>query len=236
MAHNPDWQPARQLTQSWLKDAGITASKLAARAGVERSIVSRFLRGQPLSAQTAIKLVNVMQRRLPASDRLSLITAFGLSSFSELAQSVPAAGAAQTNLPIGWQEGRNGHMHNVWHGARLLAMATEVSGHSWDQTLPLLVAAERAFGLGSFAALAALSAVQVLINLGDLDQAERELVRVEGVYADEMDTMTTAQAISLHGWLDFDRGDLIAASRWFTQNLQVAQRREMPETESTCQD
>jgi hypothetical protein len=65
----------------------------------------------------------------------------------------------------------------------------------------------------------------VLINLGDLDQAERELVRVEGMYADDMDATTATQAVSMHGWLQFDRGNLPAAQNWFADNLYAAQRR-----------
>ncbi len=80
-----DWEAARRLTRDWLKHENITAAQLAGRANVQRSVVSRFLHGQPITPQTAARLCDAMQVSLSPSERVTLLETFGLSRFSRIA-------------------------------------------------------------------------------------------------------------------------------------------------------
>lgn len=212
-----DWEAARRLTREWLKHENITAAKLAGRANVQRSVVSRFLNGQPITPQTAARLCEAMQTAFSSSERITLMEAFGLSRFSQMAGVAEAVTipASIADRPYNFLAA------NAFIAAQLWAQALEMAQVSWLRSVPLFFKAERAFGFGSTAALAGLHGVQVLINIGDLDSAEREAIRIQTAYAGELDTPTRAQLASVRGWLAFDRGEFESALSWFQQNINL---------------
>ncbi len=210
-------RPARRLTRDWLRHENITAARLANQANVQRSVISRFLNGQPITPQTAARLCDAMQTSLSPSERITLMEAFGLSRFSQLAGLNEPAFANEA--VASW---RGDHLFAVMHTATLLwHTAITTATASWLKSIPLFFAAERAFGLSSPGALAGLQGVQVLINIGDLDTAEREAIRIQAAYAGEMDTLTRAEVATLRGWIAFDRGEFESALRWFRHNIHL---------------
>jgi tetratricopeptide (TPR) repeat protein len=219
-----DWEAARRLTRDWLRHEGITAAKFAGRANVQRSVVSRFLNGQPITPQTAARLCDAIQTTLSQPERITLFEAFGLSRFSQM------AGVAENKLlpesMTGWPA--DFRVGNTLIATSLWAKAVETaSSISWVQAIPLFFEAERAFGYSSTAALAGLQGVQCLINMGDLDAAEREAIRIQTAYASEIDTVTRAHLATARGWVAFDRGDFLDALKWFRHCINL------PEHEST---
>jgi plasmid maintenance system antidote protein VapI len=212
-----DWEAARRLTREWLQEEGITPSRLAGRASVQRSVVSRFLNGQPITSQTAARLCDAMQPSLSPAERVTLLEAFGLSRFSQMAALNELSRAGESIAP--W---RGDHLFAVTYTATILwHKAITTSTESWLKALPLFFEAERAFGLCSTAAIAGLQGVQILINIGDFDSAEREVIRIQTVYAGEMDTLTRSQVATLRGWIAFDRGEFGSALRWFRHNIHL---------------
>lgn len=212
-----DWEAARRLTRDWLKHEDITAAKLAGRANVQRSVVSRFLNGQPITPQTAARLCDAMQHALSRAERITLLDAFGMSRFSQMARLNEFSRAGESVAP--WQ---GDSLFAITHTATLLwHKAIEIAAVSWVKSLPLFFEAERAFGFSSTGALAGLQGVQVLINMGDLDAAEREVIRIQAAYAGEFDTLTSALIATLRGWIAFDRGDFGDSLKWFRHNLSL---------------
>jgi tetratricopeptide (TPR) repeat protein len=212
-----DWEAARRLTREWLQHENVTAAKLAGQANVQRSVVSRFLNGQPITPQTAARLCDAMQVKLGQPERITLLEAFGLSRFSQMAALNEVSRAGESIAP--WQ---GDHLFAVTYTATLLwHQAIATSATSWVKAIPLFFEAERAFGLSSTGALAGLQGVQNLINIGDFEAAERETIRIQAAYAGEMDTLTRAQVATLRGWIAFDRGEFESALRWFRHNINL---------------
>jgi plasmid maintenance system antidote protein VapI len=213
-----DWEAARRLTRDWLRHEGITAAKLAGRANVQRSVVSRFLNGQPITPQTAARLCDTMQASLSQPERITLMEAFGLSRFSQLASATKTSivPESMSGWPVDFL------VSNTLIATSLWAKAVETaSSVSWITAIPLYFEAERAFGFSSTAALAGLQGVQCMINIGDLEAAEREAIRIQTAYASEMDTLTHAHLAAVRGWLAFDRGDFKDALKWFQFNINL---------------
>lgn len=212
-----NWEAARRLTREWLKEEHISAARLANRANVQRSVVSRFLNGQPITPQTAARLCDVMQTSLAPSERITLMEAFGLSRFSRLAGVTEAI-----VLPPEMAHLPQDHLFaSAYIATRLWSKGLELSSISWVKAIPVFFEAERAFGFSSTGALAGLFGVQLLVNIGDFDSAEREIIRIETAYAGELDTLTRATVASLRGWIAFDRGDFQDSLKWFGQNLHL---------------
>lgn len=213
-----DWEAARRLTRDWLRHEGISAARLACRANVQRSVVSRFLKGQPITPQTAARLCDAIQTTLSQSERITLMDAFGLSRYSQL------AGFGVSNVVpesmTGWPV--DVLISNTLIATRVWAMAVDTASRvSWIQAIPLFFEAERAFGYSSTAARAGLQGVQMLINICDFTAAEREAIRIQTAYASEMDTVTRAQLAYMRGWTAFDRGEFECALKWFRQDIDL---------------
>jgi transcriptional regulator with XRE-family HTH domain len=213
-----DWEAARRLTRDWLQHEGITAAKLANRANVQRSVVSRFLNGQPITPQTAARLCDAMQPALSPAERITLMETFGLSRFSQLA----GVSAATLDLPPDVSNQPQDCLFVASYIAtHLWKSAIELAKTSWLKSIPVFFEAERAFGYSSTAALAGLCGVQVLINIGDFNAAEREVIRIQTAYAGEMDTLTRAEVAVMGGWIAFDRGEFGHSLKWFKHNLDL---------------
>lgn len=216
--HAVDLERARQIVRIWLKDRSLTASQLAVRAGVERSVVARFLNGGNITPTTAARLVEAVRPGMTAGERIGLAEAFGLSRFSELAASHSEAIPELDTRAIG-----DPNIAVLVRGGQLLAQAEAMTYVDIERSVGLFFQAEQVFAhLHNNAVLAARLGVQVLINMGDLDQAERELARVERTHAAGLDPLSQASLASARGWLTFDRADIAACTYIFQHNLRHA--------------
>ena len=208
LPRDAQWTTARQNLREWLAAHKQTQSDLARLAGVNRSMISRFLeKGQPLSTATAIKLYSVLKLSPDPSERqqwrewlhLEGLKASLGEPLMETAEDLPATIGPYPNLEEGYH-----WLNQAW---LLLSQPGNI-----PRSQPLLVRAEQAFGLhSSMAALAACESIQQWINLGDLAQAEREVFRVEQSYQHVMDLQTRMKFLGVKGMAACDRHDYLRA-------------------------
>lgn len=208
LPRDAQWTAARQNLREWLTAHKQTQSDLARLAGVNRSMISRFLeKGQQLSTATAIKLYGVLKLSPDPSERqqwrewlhLEEMQASLGEPLMETAEDLPVTFGPYPNLEQGYH-----WLNRAW---LLLSQPGNI-----PRSQSLLVRAEQAFGLhSSMAALAACESIQQWINLGDLAQAEREVFRVEQTYQHVMDIQTRKQFLQVKGMVAYDRREYARA-------------------------
>ena len=206
LPRDAQWTAARQNLREWLAAHKQTQSDLARLAGVNRSVISRFLeKGQPLSTATAIKLYSVLKLSPDPSERQQWREWLHLEEMqaslgepqSVMEEDLPVTLGPYPNLEEGYH-----WLNQAW---LLLSQPGNI-----PRSQPLLVRAEQAFGLhSSMAALAACESIQQWINLGDLAQAEREVFRVEQSYQYVMDLQTRMEFLGVKAMAAYDQRDYL---------------------------
>lgn len=212
----PDWEKARVFVRDWLTSNNVKQISLAKEAGVNRSIISRFLKGKSLlDADSAIKIYSVLQKNMRAINRREFLKALGLLP---LALSL---GHTQSDIaPLSSVEKINPYEA----GTQLLLLGIETAKHSWEEAIPIFFRAEKTFGPGSSqAARAACETIQQLINLGDCERATSEVNRVQADYRLIMDPETQAEFNRVQGWLDYYKGNFSNAEKSFKECINLAQ-------------
>jgi hypothetical protein len=207
-AQESEWQLAREMVQTQLQALNANAAWLAQRAGISRSIVSRFLAGRRLDVASALKIYQTVQPGMSATDKLALLQAMGLLELAMMLQnSVPVMRQPISEDPFEL-------------GCRLMIAASETTPL---QALPLYQQAEQAFGPGSSVAVhAACMIVRCLLDLSEFTRAEVELTRIASVYDGKLELDMQERLIAFHGWLYFGCRDMAQAKLWFSR-LQEAQ-------------
>lgn len=202
-AQESDWQLARKMVQMQLKMQNTNAAGLAQRAGLSRSIVSRFLAGHRLDVASALKIYQTIQPGMSATEKVTLLRAMGLLELATMLQnSVPVIHQPITEGPFEL-------------GCRLMIAGAETDPL---RGLPLYQQAEQAFGLGSSVAVhAACMIVRCLLDLSEFTRAEVELTRIASVYDGKMELDTQERLIAFHGWLYFGCRDMAQAKLWFSR-------------------
>jgi transcriptional regulator with XRE-family HTH domain len=201
------WAAARQNLREWLAAHQKSQSELARLAGVNRSVVNRFLeKEQPLSMASAIKLYSVVKLDLDATERRRWVEWLHLEHMlASLGESLSPSPEAPNPLePYANIKAGFHWMNQAW---AVLKDRTRI-----PESLSLFAKAEQAFGpYSSMAALAACGRIEQLINLSDVLQAEQEVFRVEQVYRQVMDPQTRKRFLDVRGWVAFDSCDYSAA-------------------------
>lgn len=187
---------------------------MANAAGINRSIVSRFLgKGSHIDSDPAIKIFNVVQTTLSIYEKRQLLDGFGLLSLAE------AINPSFTN-PDGFdlKQPRTGH----YAGLELLMYANNIAKHSWEQARFAFEAAERAFGpLSGQAAHCACGAIRQSINLGEYGKALADIARVKQIYPMVLDIEAKATLEVTEGLVYFYNNDLASDQISFEQSLAV---------------
>jgi transcriptional regulator with XRE-family HTH domain len=201
------WTTARTNLRDWFAAHRTTQSELARLAGVNRSVISRFLeKEQPLSTASAIKLYSVLKLNLDSVERQQWMEWLHLERMQDSLEDPPTP-SAQAPIPAGPYaniEAGFYWINQAWTIARDQARIPEA--------LPLYTKAEQAFGPhSSMAALAACNRIAQLDNLSDLAQAAQEVFRVEQTYQHVMDIQTRLELIHVKGWVAFDSRDYLTA-------------------------
>ncbi|MCL5274960.1 MAG: hypothetical protein M1434_09505 [Chloroflexi bacterium] len=210
----------RATLRTWLGNAGKRPVWLAQEAGLNPSILSRFLNQKTqLDQVSALKLYKALQHLMTSVQRQDYLEAAGLLDLvRDLVEPPPV------NLPPSQP---SEPYHPLMTGMAYMRAAYAAPK---TETADLFLAAERAFGPGSTnAAYAAIEAGVVLSIIGDVARAESELIRVGTQYADVMDIPTQEHYAYGRGYLEFDRASLGAADRWFRQSIAIAQHAGAPE-------
>lgn len=201
------WSAARQNLREWLAAHKQTQSELARLAGVNRSVISRFLeKEQPLSTASAVKLYRVVRLPLEIAERRHWMEWLHLEDMQDSLEDPPTLSAEAPILtgPYANIEAGFYWINQAWTTAKDQARIPEA--------LPLYTKAEQAFGPhSSMAAMAACNRIAQLDNLSDLAQAAQEVFRVEQTYQHVMDMQTRLAFIHVKGWVAFDSQDYSTA-------------------------
>lgn len=209
----PDQERARQIIREWLTTQTRSLRNLAQEAGIQPSVLSRFLHGTTtLEASSALKLYGVMQQSLHPFDRKSFIETTGLLPLAT-AFGHDALFAIDLNTPP------------YETGSRLMVTGIELYGHAaYEAAIPLFRTAQEVLGSGSSqAAFAGCMIAQIFINLGDLLQAQAEARQVQNSYAAVMDLETKADLYRILNWIDYYQGDYVQAEQWLRKRIMLGE-------------
>ncbi len=211
-----DWPLALKIVQDWLAANKRKPIWLAEQSGISRSIISRFIHGRSLDDSTALRLYAAVHPGMNLDQKLQLLGALGLLSLVlDIRKSLETLPDAETTDSL--SDTQNGE-------ANPLAQVRHIAERSWIKGLSLYHQIERTFGPHSInSSRAAIQATQMLINLGDFEQAERERARVASMYEglfteqDKIDFSWSA------GWIQFGKRDMDAALTDFMNTLHLAE-------------
>ncbi len=211
-----DLEAARKHIKHWLKESRDTPSGLASRAGMNRSVMHRFLHGGRLDLTSAAKIYEVVHGQLAIEEKRVLLNDLGLY---EVAQSIAST------LTNNWATVfPNAPSSRLGCGLDLFAQANKALEISPSKALPLFLESERTLiGHPTLAALVACQHVQILINTGAYHQAQIEALRISSMYGPTMGSDSNARYVSIRAWLAFDLGHLIEAHQWFSQLANLGQ-------------
>ncbi|MCL4505798.1 MAG: hypothetical protein M1140_07220, partial [Chloroflexi bacterium] len=215
----------RATLRTWLDNAGKRPVWLAQEAGLNPSILSRFLNHKTqLDQVSALKLYKVLKQRMTVTEQQDYLEAAGLLDLiHDLVEPPPVDVLPPRQL--------GGPHDPLLTGMAYLNAANQaIQRQSVKDATPLLSAAEKAFGPTS--TNAAYAACRIGINLsilGDVDGAVNELTRAGTTYADIMDISTRVYYYTARGYVEFDRANPDTAYRWCRQAIETAQRAGIPE-------
>lgn len=205
------------LISAWLAANELNAAWLSQQAGLNPSVLSRFLNHKTtLNEASALRLYRVMRWRMPKADREAFLAATGVldivqdAAESLIPEASPQQGMQDNPQILGMQ--------------LMLAGYNLVSSVNVREALSKFFQAEQVFGIASGnAPRAACAAIECLITLGDITRAEQEILRVAGQYDQLMDPETRVGFYMMRGSLEFDRGHLDAAEPWLTSCLRISE-------------
>jgi transcriptional regulator with XRE-family HTH domain len=206
LPRDAQWSEARRNLREWMAAHKVSQSEIARLAGLNRSVISRFLeKDQPLSTSTATKLYNALKLNMDPLERqhwmewLNLEEAKASLSESHASDEMPSFMGMYHNLETGYY-----WLKKAWGSLR--------QDRNIPAALELFAQAEQAFGkYSTLAALAGCEIIQQYINLGHLARAEQEVFRVEQAYQHVMDMQIRREFLQLKGMTAYDRQDYTRA-------------------------
>ncbi len=214
-----NWPVARTIVRDWLAARHARPAWLAQRAGLNRSVVSRFLSGKPLDPPSALKVYAIVQNGMEVTRKIELLEALGVIDLAMMVRDSLAVvgpprpgGVSQSPLETGAQ-------------LMTTAYALVKQPESMPDAIRMFAQAEKTFSMvsDSMAALAVCEVVQNLVTVGDFSSADRHLLRALTMYGGRIDALAELQLTGMAGVLNFAKRDLLAARAWCTQALEQAQ-------------
>ncbi len=199
------------IVRNWLNRYGLKQAWLSDQAGLNRSILSRFLSDKTqIDEVTALRIYKVIKWRMNPLERDEYLEAADLRSLVD-----DVADPANT-----WDTSGDVFITSMATGMALLQKAQQAE--SYAMTLQYCREAERAFGAGSTnAAFVACTAARNLSMMGNLDEASDDLIRVGTQYAGCMDVPTQVHYAASCGYVEFDRANLTTAQKWFQRAIDI---------------
>ena len=215
-----NWPVARTIVRDWLATRHARPAWLAQRAGLNRSVVSRFLNGKPLDPASALKVYATVQNGMDVTRKIELLEALGVIDQAMMVRdSLAVVGPPQLG---------GAHQSPLETGAQLMTTAYELvkQPESMPDAIRMFAQAERTFSTvsDSMAALAVCEVVQNLVTVGDFSSADRHLLRALTVYGGRIDALAELQLTGMAGVLSFAKRDLQEARTWCSRALELAQR------------
>lgn len=209
----PDQGPARQIVRNWLTEQNRSLRNLAKEAGVQPSVISRFLHGETvLEEGSALKLYGVMRQALYPLDRKSFVETTGLTRLMAVF-SRDTLFSDDTHAPA----------YDV--GNRLMVAGYDLCNRAAHQAaIPLFRAAAQVLGVGSGqAAFAGCMIAQMFLNLGDYQQAQVEADQVQNTYSTVMDTETKAELYRIKNWIAYYLGNYPQSEQWLRERIKLGE-------------
>ncbi len=223
------WDKARQIIRIWLNSSNRSMRQMADEAGINVSVISRFVTGQSatLTPRTVTKLYAILHHNLSTGDKQTLVHLTGLApiiaSYLGTNTLVPDAELSEQSFSRPHQLG----FHLLGQGIKFWA--------NRQQSLSYFQQAEKAFGPGSGnAARAASLAANQLIELGDYAQAHAEIQRIQTTYAHTMKAETEWEFYRVGGWLYYSMGRYVESQQWCEHCIEIAQQMGQPELGETA--
>jgi transcriptional regulator with XRE-family HTH domain len=215
-----DWEAARAHLGAWMLAHGQNQNQLARQAGLNRSIIHRFLeKGQPLSSESASKIYRVVSVHAGLVERDEWLQQLHLSEVAFTLGRPPADEDIYLASPVASRSGR--YAEDLQEGFRLLNLSLS-AGMNLRASLPLLERAEQVFGhASSMAAIAAANQVQALIDLGDLTRARYEVNRINKAYDGIMDPLTRSRFFLVWGQLEYTYHNYMQSMRVFNELARI---------------
>jgi len=207
----PDQGPARQIVRNWLTEQNRSLRNLAKEAGMQPSVISRFLHGETLLEEgSALKLYGVMQQNLYPLDRKSFVETTGLTRLM-----------AVFSRDTLFSDDAHAPAYDI--GNRLMVAGYDMCNRAAHQAaIPLFRAAAQVLGTGSGqAAFAGCLIAQMFLNLGDYQQAQVEADQVQNTYSAVMDTETKAELYRIKNWVAYYRGHYPQSEQWLRERIKL---------------
>ena len=216
--HDEHWRAARLQLREWLAMHHTTKSELARLAGVNRSVITRFLeKDQPLNPATASKLYRVLGLNSDPVEQQHWVQWLNLEELMGSLSETPMYDMALSPLRL---------PSNMEQGDYWLSQGWAVLRKSRNsvEAIRLFRMAEQAFGrYTSMAPLAACEMIEHLLNLSDVAQAEREIFRVEQSYQSVMDVQSRSRLLANKSMAAYDRRDFARGMQYADELRTLAQ-------------
>jgi plasmid maintenance system antidote protein VapI len=216
--HDEHWRAARLQLREWLAMHHTTKSELARLAGVNRSVITRFLeKDQPLNPATASKLYRVLGLNSDPVEQQHWVQWLNLEDMKGLLSETPMCDMAPSplRLPSNMEQG------SYWlnQGWAVLRKSRDILG-----AISMFRMAEQAFGrYTTMAPLAACEMIEHLLNLSDVAKAEREIFRVEQTYQSVMDVQSRSRLLANKSMAAHDRRDFVRSIQYADELRTLAQ-------------
>lgn len=211
--NQPPEEQAREIIRTWLTAQNRSLRNLAGEAGIQPSVLSRFLNGKTvLDVNSALKLYVILQQRMKLHDRQRFIETMGLLSL--------AAALSRDGLFL-----IEPHISTYAVSSRLFLTGLDLHEQAaYEQAIIVLRAAEGVLeGGSSQAAFIGCTIAQMLINLGDYRKAQDEAYRIQQTYELVMDPETRAELYRIRNWITYYQGDYAQAEHWQRERIKIGE-------------
>jgi len=198
-------QPARDIVLAWMHEHDVTTSELAAAAGLDRTVIHRFLRyARPINLRTALRIYAALHVRMDAQLSHALLVALKLEDIARLFNGVDDMVRRQT--PVGHAKA----IADLANAVELREQGRHVAAADlFGRSAHSLTIAQ---GLAFFAAC---ERVRSLLAVGCFNAAREEIERIQARFGRicGIDDMLNLQSLRLR--FAYELGDLSLASQIF---------------------
>ena len=197
---------ARDIIVAWMIKNKATASTLAQLAGLNRTVVHRFLaHARPMQMRTSLRIYVAVHSQLDEEMRNTLIDALDLNDIRLITQTQ----RMKPPTPI-IEEGYAAGISILIRGIQLIEMQQS------SAAAEVLRDAEQAMQIWrELALVAAYERVQCLIETSCYNSARSEIERIANAYGTCMGIESMLRMIALRGRLTFDLSELPDSWYWY---------------------
>lgn len=208
----PQWEQARRIVSDWLTTNNTSVRGLAAVAGVQPSILSRFLRGATvLEAGSSLGILSAMYKGSETPQSRAFMQATGVAGFLALMRDKDAIASPLSNIGIGQE----------WlvQGGQLFSARRYLQGVAFFQEHILLMQSQPRLALEAM-----MQVVLGYTEAGEYNQALAWIRQTAKKYKDVLDAPARQRLYELTGRNHFYRGAYAQAAPWFLRCIKLGQQ------------